>query len=151
MEPALPDLNRALLIDAAAETERLSCTIREMVFKRLKRKGAVVGVSGGIDSSVVASLCVRALGSERVVALFTPDTDSSPDSLRLGRLVADALGIRSFLEDISAILHSARCYERRDDAIRSVIPEYGQGYKSKIALPDLLEGDRYAIFSVLVQ
>jgi NAD+ synthase len=45
-----PDL---LQIDASLETERIAESIRETVFNRLKRKGAVVGVSGGIDSTVV--------------------------------------------------------------------------------------------------
>src|SRR5262249_50083120 len=121
------------------------------VFDQFKRKGAVIGVSGGIDSSVVAFLCARALGSDRVMLLFTPESDSSSESLRLGRLVADALHAPSHLEDISGILEGARCYERRDDAIRSVVPEYGDGYKMKIVLPNLVDGDRYAVFSLVVQ
>lgn len=140
-----------LQVDAGRETDRIVARIRELVFSQLKRKGAVVGVSGGIDSSVVAHLCARALGKERVVALFTPEADSSPDSLRLGRMVADNLGIRSFTEDISPILKGARCYERRDAAIRTMVPEYGEGYKCKIVLPNLVDADRYAIFSIVVQ
>lgn len=143
-----PDI---LQLDAQWESDRIVARIRELVFNQLKRKGAVVGVSGGIDSTVVAYLCARALGKERVVALFTPEADSSPDSLRLGRMVADALGVRCFVEDISPILKGARCYERRDAAIRTVVPEYGEGYKSKIVLPNLVDADRYAIFSIVVQ
>jgi NAD+ synthase len=140
-----------LRIDPARETERIVAAIRDQVLQQLKRKGAVVGVSGGIDSSVVAFLCERAFGKDRVFGLFTPEADSSPDSLRLGQLVTEKLGIRSALEDISAILKGARCYERRDECIRSVVPEYGAGYKSKIVLPNLVEADRYAIFSIVVQ
>jgi len=140
-----------LQIDAARETERITAAIRDQVLNQLKRKGAVIGVSGGIDSTVVAFLCARALGKDRVFLLFTPETDSSPDSLRLGRMVADQLGVRSALEDISPILQGARCYARRDECIRSVVPEYGDGYKSKIVLPSLVDSDRYAIFSIVVQ
>ncbi len=143
-----PDILR---IDAARETERITAGIRDLVLHQLKRKGAVIGVSGGIDSSVVAYLCARALGSQRVFLLFTPETDSSPESLRLGRMVAQDLGAQSAVEDISPILKGARCYERRDECIRSVIPEYGEGYKSKIVLPNLVDTDRYAIFSIVVQ
>jgi NAD+ synthase len=143
-----PDL---LQIDASLETERIAESIRETVFNRLKRKGAVVGVSGGIDSTVVTYLCAHALGKERVLILFTPEADSSSDSLRLGQMVANSLGTRSILEEISPILKGARCYERRDESIRSVVPEYAHGYKSKIVLPDLVSADRYAIFSVVVQ
>ena len=141
----------ALRLDPAAETERIVTSIRDIVFHQLKRKGAVIGVSGGIDSSVVAFLCARALGNGRVLALFTPEGESSPDSLRLGRLVAQTLNIRSIVEDISPILQATRCYARRDDSIRLVVPEYTEGYKCKIVLPSLSDGDRYALFSVVVQ
>ncbi len=140
-----------LSLDAAREADRILARIRDLVFSQLKRKGAVIGVSGGIDSSVVAFLCARALGKDRVVVLFTPEADSSPDSLRLGRMVASALDVRAVLEDISPILKGARCYERRDEAIRSVVPEYGDGYRCKIVLPNLVDADRYAIFSIVVQ
>ena len=143
-----PDILR---LDPRKETERIVAAIRDQVFHQCKRKGAVIGVSGGIDSSVVAYLCKEALGKDRVVVLFTPESDSSPDSLRLGRMVADSLGVRSFLEDISPILKGARAYERRDAAIRSVVPEYGDGYKSKIVLPNMIDADRYAVFSIVVQ
>ena len=99
----------------------------------------------------MAFLCARALGSERIQILFTPEADSSPDSLRLGRMVATALKAKSALEDISAILKGARCYERRDDSVRLAVPEYGNGYKCKIVLPGLLDASRYSIFSVVVQ
>jgi NAD+ synthase len=140
-----------LRLDAEAEADRITSWIRNTVFQNLRRRGAVIGVSGGIDSSVVAFLCARALGSDRIQILFTPEADSSPDSLRLGRLVADTLGAKATLEDVSAILAGARCYERRDDAVRLVVPEYGPGYKCKIVLPGLLDAGRYAIFSVVVQ
>lgn len=108
-------------------------------------------MSGGIDSSVVAALCVRALGPEKVIALFLPEADSSGESLRLGQLLTQRLGIRSFCENITPMLEAAGCYRRRDDAIRTVVPEYGEGYKSKIVLPNLVDADRYPIFSLVVQ
>ena len=147
-----PGLSAEILrLDAEAETERITAWIRNMVFHNFRRRGAVIGVSGGIDSSLVAFLCARALGNDRIQILFTPEADSSPDSLRLGRLVAEALRAKAKVEDISAILTGARCYERRDDAVRLVVPDYGPGYKCKIVLPGLLDAGRYSIFSVVVQ
>jgi len=140
-----------LSIEPAREVERITLAIRETVFNRFKRKGVVVGVSGGIDSSVVAALCARALGRARVLALFMPEEESSRESLVLGRQLVEDLGIQSALEDITPLLEAAGCYRRRDDAIRTLIPEYGDGYKCKITLPDLLGEDRYALFSVVVQ
>jgi NAD+ synthase len=150
--PTTPALFRDILrIDAAAETERLVRRIREIVGQQLHRKGAVVGVSGGIDSSVVAYLCARALGKDRLFILFTPESDSSADSLRLGQALAADLGAPSQMVDIAPILEAADCYESRDAAIRRVFPEYTKDWKSKIVLPDLVSSDRYALFSLVVQ
>lgn len=140
-----------LRIDPVAETDRIVASIRDIVFNRFRRKGAVIGVSGGIDSSVVAFLCARALGKDRILVLFTPEADSSADSLQFGRMVAECLNARSVLENITPILQAAGCYERRDNALRLDVPEYGEGYKFKIVLPNLLDADRYAIFSAVVQ
>ncbi|MBZ5569953.1 MAG: NAD(+) synthase [Acidobacteriia bacterium] len=140
-----------LTIDAAQEAARIETAIRDQILNRLRRKGAVLGISGGIDSSVVAALCVRALGRERVLGLFLPELDSSDDSLRYGELLARRLRIDTRLEDISPILTAAGCYRRRDDAIRSLVPEYGANWKCKLVMPDATTGARYAISSLVVQ
>ena len=138
-------------LNVEAEANRIAGAIRTQVTQQLRRKGVVVGLSGGIDSTVTAALCVRALGKERVFGLFMPETDSSPDSLRCGRLVADSLGIRSAVEDITPILKAAGCYQRRDEAIRTLVPQFTDRFKAKIVLPDLSEGNRYSIFSIVIQ
>src|SRR6185295_13638529 len=147
-----PSFSREVLtLDAPKEADRIAAAIREQVGQQLKRKGAVLGISGGIDSSVVAALCVRALGAGRVLGLLMPDADSSPDSLRLGRSLAQVLGIDSVLEDVSPLLKAAGCYQRRDAAIRSLIPEYTEDYKCKLVLPTIKEESPYAVSSVVVQ
>ncbi|MGA8200046.1 MAG: hypothetical protein WB814_08285, partial [Candidatus Sulfotelmatobacter sp.] len=123
-----------LRIDAAKEVDRIANAVRDLVLTQFKRKGAVVGVSGGIDSSVVAALCTYALGKDRVIALFMPETESAADNLVLGRMLTESLGIAAVTEDITSILEGAGFYRRRDEAIRSVVPEYGEGYKCKITL-----------------
>lgn len=140
-----------LNIDATKAVVQIEETIREQVLGTLRRKGAVVGLSGGIDSSVVAALCARALGKERVLGLFMPERDSSSDSLDLGKMVAEAIGIPTELENIGATVAAAGCYTRQDDAIRTVFPEYGEGYKSKITLPSILEGNRFNVFQLTIQ
>ena len=141
----------ALDIDPGTETERIAEAVRDQVFNRLRRKGAVLGISGGIDSSVTAALCVRALGPDRVLGVFMPERDSSSDSLSLGRMLAEHLGIDTVLEDVAEVLEAAGCYRRRDEAIRSVFPDYGPQHKSKIVLPDLLQGPSYRVFSVVIE
>ncbi len=140
-----------LAIDAEAVARSIAESIRAQVLGTLRRRGAVIGLSGGIDSSVVAALCVRALGAERVFGLFMPERDSSGDALVLGRMLAEPLGIRTVVEDIAPVLEAAGCYERQDEAIRTVFPEYGEGWKCKIALPSILDGDRLNVFQLAVQ
>ena len=124
----------SLAIDAAAEAERIAGSLRAQVLKRLRRKGMVVGLSGGVDSSVVAALGVRAFGAANVLGIFMPEQDSDPESLRLGREVAASLGIETVLEDITPILAGAGCYRRRDEYIQRVFPQYGPGWRSKVVL-----------------
>jgi NAD+ synthase len=115
------------------------------VLGTLRRKGIVVGLSGGIDSSVVAALAVRALGRGKVLGLCMPERDSSDDSLRLGKSVADFLGIETIVHDVGAILAAAGCYERQVAAIRTVFEDYGDGWKCKLTLPSILESDRFNV------
>jgi NAD+ synthase len=140
-----------LCIDPAAVSAEIENAVRDIVFKRLRRKGVVVGLSGGIDSSTAAALAVRALGKDRVLGVLMPERESAGNTTDLGRLVADSLGIQTYLEDISPALRSLACYSRRDDAIRTVVPEYGAGWKSKIVLSDIVGGASYSIFSVVVE
>lgn len=143
--------SRVLEIDASAVAESTAKTLRDIVLHRLRRRGAVVGLSGGIDSSVTAAICVRALGKDRVFGLMMPEDESSDDSLRLGHMLAETLGIASTVENIGPVLKGLGCYQRRDEAIRKVIPEYGEGWKSKIVLPDLINSSHYALYSVVAQ
>jgi NAD+ synthase len=140
----------ALQIDAARVASRIESSIRDVVGRQLRRRGIVVGLSGGIDSSVVGALAARALGSDRVLGLLMPDADSSPDSARLAGTLAAAFGIAIAVEDVSGVLAAAGCYRRRDDAIRTVIPEYGDGWRCKIVLPDVIRRSGYPVYSIVV-
>jgi NAD+ synthase len=139
-----------LRIDAPRTAERIEAAIRDQVLGVLRRRGAVVGMSGGIDSSVVATLCARTLGKERVVGLLMPERDSSDDALRLGRMLAEHLGIRHVVENVAPALAGLGCYERQLEAIRMAVPEYGEGWRCKLTIPSLLEGDRLNITKLTV-
>ena len=142
---------QALELDPAKEADRIISSIREQVLVTLRRRGVVVGLSGGIDSSVVASLCVRAFGKDKVLGIFMPERDSSGDSLRLGRVIADQLGIATLIEDIAPALDAIGAYRRQIEAIRSVVPDYGEGWKCKLVLTSILESQGLNITRLTVQ
>jgi NAD+ synthase len=141
----------ALRLDAAAAVEHISAVLRAQITKQLRRRGLVVGLSGGVDSSVVAALAVRALGARNVFAVLMPEQDGETDSLRLGRQVAEELGIASVVEDITPILAAAGCYRRRDEHIRRVFPAYGAGWKSKIVVRKAQGGSGYNLSYLVIQ
>jgi NAD+ synthase len=145
LSPAVLDL------DPETEVARIVRSIRSQVLEHLRKRGAVLGLSGGIDSSVVAALCARALGADKVLGLYMPERDSSGESLRLGTAVAEGLGIAAVLEDITAALEGAGCYARQTEAVQSLVPEYGDGWKCKLSLPSVIEGERLNVSKLTVQ
>lgn len=140
----------SLRLDAEAEIERICAWIRETVLKDLRKRGVVLGLSGGIDSSVTAALCARALGPSRVTGIFMPEHDSDPESLRLGRALAAATGVETVLEDIGPALAAAGCYTRRDGFIRQIVPEFGEGWGCKVVLENALSNRGYNISWLVV-
>jgi len=125
---------RSLEIDCSAEVDRISQWMVDAVGQQLHRRGVVLGLSGGVDSSVCAALAVRALGEKKVFGLLMPEIDSSSTSASLGGRVAEQLGIEHRLEDIAPALRAIGCYRERDAAIRAVFPDYREDWKSKIAI-----------------
>jgi NAD+ synthase len=140
----------ALRIDPAAETERIVAHLRSSV-SLLGHRGAVVGVSGGIDSAVSLALAVRAFGAQRVVPIMLQEKESSPENVCLARKLCAAQGVIPLAEDITAALEGFGCYRRRDEAVREVFPEYDSTYTSRITLPgDLLDSDALGLFSLTI-
>ncbi len=138
------------LPDPEAAIEQIASGMKSAA-RDFRRKGGVVGISGGIDSSVVAALAARAFGPGKVLGVLMPETDSSEDTLALSRLAADSAGIETVLENITPILEGAGAYRRRDEAFKRVIPEYGPGWKAKLVLPSVVESENYRIFSVVAE
>lgn len=140
-----------LKLDAPSEVDRIVEWLRQAVLQTLKREGAVLGVSGGVDSAVTLALCARAFGPERTIALLLPERESSPESARLARQVCAQFSTAPLVEDISAALYGFGCYQRRDEAVKAVFAEYDATYKLKITLPaGLLEQETLNVYSATV-
>lgn len=125
---------KVLELDVQAEIERIATSMRQMLAKQLRRRGLVIGISGGIDSAVCAALSVRAVGAGKVFGLLMPETDSATTTTPRGQQVAEQLGIGYRTEDISATLRAIGCYRWRDEAITEVFGDYDGSWPHKLAI-----------------
>lgn len=137
-------------IDPRAVTDNICRRLVDIVGRDQRRRGLVVALSGGIDSSVCAALSVRALGPGKVFGLLLPEKDSSAASEDLGQLVAEHLGIGYIKQNIAPILEAIGCYRWRDEAICAVFPDYQKDWKNKIVIAGGIDG-RFNYFKLVVQ
>ncbi len=140
-----------LKIEPKVEMDRLCGFIRTQTAE-MKRDGAVIGISGGIDSAVSLTLCVRALGKSNVLGLILPEKESNPVSANYASIHAKMLGVDTITVDITPTLNGFGTYQKRDNVIKKFFPEYNSHYKSKITLPaDLLTRDAFNVFTLKIE
>ncbi len=144
------DLASVLEIDHETEINNISAKIRSALVEQARRRGLVVAVSGGIDSSVCVALAAAAMGKEKTYGLLLPERDSSPESLEKGEILCSHLGIEYRVEDIAPVLDAFGCYRWRDEAIKRVFTDYSDGWKNKIVISGGLEG-KFNYFKLVVQ
>ena len=138
-------------IDTKRELVRLKEKLKDDVVHKLKKRGAVVGISGGIDSSVVLALCVETFGPNKVLGVMMPEQDSNPDSRELATILANKFGVAYVVEDMTPAVDGFGCYRRRNEAIKTIFPEFNDSYKAKIVLPaNILEKDTLNIFQLMI-
>ena len=138
-------------IDPVKEVEEITSKLKDDVTKKLKKRGAVVGISGGIDSSVVLALCAKTFGPERVLGIMMPENDSNPDSLELAKKLSAKFNTKYVVENMTEAVAGFGCYNRRDEAIKNVFPEFNINYKAKIILPtNLLEKETLNVFQLTI-
>ena len=135
-------------LDCEQEATRIAARLREITARTLHRRGLVVAISGGIDSSCCIALAVRALGPERVFALILPERDSNDDSAARANILAQHLGVRVETVDIEPALAAIGCYAQRDAAVRRALPAYGPGWRMKIVISGGAEG-RINVFRLI--
>lgn len=147
----MPFSKNDIKIDAASETTRIIEKMRHIVGRDLRKQGCVIGISGGIDSSVCLALSARAFGPEKVLGVIMPESDSNPLSAVLARQLARQFGVSYIVEDMTAALAGFGAYRRRDEAMNNVFPEYDATYKAKIVLPSALGAkDQLNVFQLAI-
>lgn len=136
MKNDLPFSKEIILLKNVEQTvTEIVGKLRDDVLHKLKRYGAIVGISGGIDSAVCFALAVEAFGADKVIGIMLPEKDSSPDSELLALKLADKFKVEVIKEDLTGILSGFKCYERRDEAVRRVFPEFNSAsHKMKIGI-----------------
>lgn len=125
-----------LILENVSEVvEKIINRLREEVHGTLKRHGAVVGISGGIDSSVTLALSAKAFGGDKVLGIMLPEKDSSNESKDFALKLAQRFNVQTIEENITQSLEGFGCYKRRDEAVKSIFPEYNPtDYKMKIGV-----------------
>jgi len=151
MENPMSFSKNEIRIDATTEADRIVEKMRQVVGQELHKNGAVVGISGGIDSSVCLALSARAFGPEKVLGITMPEMDSNPSSSILAGKLARQYEVPCIVEDMTAALAGFGTYRRRDEAIRNVFPEYDATYRAKIVLPPALGSkDQLNVFRLTI-
>lgn len=152
LAPIRPFTRNILELDAEAVCQQIVEKLRQDILQVLRRRGAIVGISGGVDSSVTLALTARSLGSQRVLGIIMPEHDSNPESEELAQRVAAQFGVKTVVENMTPALEGFGCYRRRDEAIARIFPEFDpRTYKVKIGLPqDILNQDQLNVFSLTI-
>jgi NAD+ synthase len=98
----------------AIDARQYASIIKKFIAEKMKelgRSGIVVPISGGLDSSVVASLCVMAVGNRNVTGLLLPEKQGNPDADKYAKLLARHLKIKTHTIDISRPLAGHGAYD----------------------------------------
>jgi NAD+ synthase len=136
------ELNVQIMEEFNRDIENLALNIRSFIKSQIlsfKKKGVVLGVSGGIDSAVALTLCVQELGKENVYGILLPEKESAPSSRTLGAEICESLGVQYEEVPISPILESLNIYEKKEQIIKRTCPEYDPRiHKTSLVLPDFL-------------
>ncbi|MGA9189379.1 MAG: NAD(+) synthase [Methanosarcina sp.] len=137
------ELNVQIMEELNRDIENLVLNIRGFIKNQIvgfKKKGVVLGVSGGIDSAVALTLCVQEIGKENVYGLLLPEKESAPSSKTLGAEICESLGVEYEEVPISPILESLNIYEKKEQIIKRTCPEYdARIHKTSLILPDFLD------------
>ena len=119
--------------------------IHEQVYDNFRKRGIVIGISGGIDSAVAAKLCCDAIGKENVLGIILPEKESNPQSQEFATKYCEKLGIKYEIEDVTSILDSSKIYQTREKIVEKYFPDYNQSYEYRLVFSENFDNDGLSI------
>ena len=125
--------------------QSLQIFIHEQVNSNFRKRGVVIGISGGIDSAVAVKLCCGAVGKENVLGIILPEKESNPQSQEFAKKYCEKLGIKYEIEDITSILDSSEIYQIREKIVKKYFPDYNQSCKYRIVFSENFDSDGLSI------
>ncbi len=119
--------------------------IHDQTFEKSRKHGIVIGISGGIDSAVVAALACNAIGKENVLGIILPEKESNPDSQELAEKLCKNLDIKYLIDDITPILNSASVYNIREEIVQKLFPSFNNFCKYRLIFTENFDNDGLSI------
>ncbi len=119
--------------------------IHEQVYDNFRKRGIVIGISGGVDSAVSAKLCCNAIGKENVLGIILPEKESNPQSQEFAEHYCKKLGIKYEIEDITSILNSSEIYQIREKIVEKYFPDYNQSCEYRLIFSENFDNDGLSI------
>ena len=126
-------------------TKSLQNFIHKQTFEKFRKRGIVIGISGGIDSAVSAKLACDSVGKENVLGLIMPEKESNPESKELAKKLCEKLDIKFVIDDITQILDSSSVYKTREEIIQKLFPDFNKSCKYRLIFTENFDNDGLSI------
>jgi len=121
--------------DLEKTTNRICEFIKDEISNKFQKKGAIVGLSGGIDSAVTAALCTKSLGSEQILGIILPEKESDLSSQILAKKVGEKYNFETKIIDITKILESFGVYDTKEQIVKERFPDFSTECKYRVVIP----------------
>jgi len=115
--------------------EEISTFLHDEIFEKFHKQGAIIGLSGGIDSTVTMELCVKALGPEKILGLTMFEKESNENNKSLIDKISKNHDIKIENIDITTILDSYGVYSNREEIVKNYFPNFNSDCKYRVVVP----------------
>lgn len=143
------DIKREMLSTVDDLKANLPPFMKETVTNQFKKDGIVIGVSGGVDSALIATLAVEALGASHVYGMILPEKESNPSSRKLALQLCKTLKIPYGEVPITPMLQAFGIYAHKESLFRELFPQYDPAiHTTNLFLPPGISGSLLALPSI---